>query len=394
MNIALGLGLLLGAIGWPAAAQDEVQPLLDMLRFVPAPTIASDSLVTYVDYRAVEAARPGAGMPHSYEAWTALDDDSLEQWLAAFKGVISSSPGFLEPFPSMGGDWPALLGFDFFDADRELRFGAPPEDGLIVSGRFEPAAIAAAHEARGFVSTDEVDRTLICSAAGCEEGLAVDLTAREPADPFGGTFGRHQPLLVSTDTLLSSAAIDTVRSMQAAATGAGSLAEAADVRTALAALPAGPRLLQATFVSPRAVSGDGSATEEPSSVPTLRPYELALFADTTTTTQQVAHVVLVYASSADAHAAAEILPARIDGIVSLAESGTLREQLEQRGLTALDIRVFEPSDGSGAAVDVALHAPLAGAEATSADEASSSLYRLLMTMLFRRDARWLAAPVA
>ena len=51
-----------------AAAQDPASAtdgLLDALARVPGTAATSDSLISYVDYRAVEAARPGALAPTS-----------------------------------------------------------------------------------------------------------------------------------------------------------------------------------------------------------------------------------------------------------------------------------------------------------------------------------------
>ena len=384
------LGLMFAVIGSPVAAQGDGESLQEMLRYVPETTLSSDSLVTYVDYRAVERARSGAGMPRSFEAWSALESAQLDQWIAAFGGVISGS-GFLQVFGSTGADWPTVVGFDFFDTAQELHFGAPPQDGLIVVGGFDPATITAAHEARGFASMAERDGTLICGAAGCDAGLAVDLSAREPADPFGGALGRQQPLFVAPDMLLSSAHIDTLRSMlDAVAGGSASLADVPEVRTALASLPAGARLRQLAFVPVRSIAGDAPATEESPAAHALPPYSVALFADTATSEEQVAHVVLIFASSEDAQAAARIIPARIDEVVSLYRDETLREQLDRRGVTAVDVRVVEPGDEGGVAVDVAMHAPLAGADASTPDARSSGVYGHLMATLFQRDAPWLA----
>jgi hypothetical protein len=182
--------------------------------------------------------------------------------------------------------------------------------------------------------------------------------------------------------------------MQDAAQGStGSLAQAPDVRTALASLPADAALRQATLISPRSITGDQPLPGEPPGIGALPPYGVALFADTATPTEQIAHVVLVFASSEDARAAAEIIPARIDGIESLYGSGPLGAQLEERGVTAVDVLVSESEDGIGAAVDVAIRAPLAHPEASSTLVGSSSIYQLLVTTLLQRDALWLASPL-
>jgi hypothetical protein len=295
----------------------------------------------------------------------------------------------MQAFPEMGPEWPAVVGFDFFDVDRLLSFGVPPEDAIVLGGRFEPAAIVAAHEARGFSGTDQGETTLICSEAGCDEGFAMDMAGREPADPFGGMMGRKQPLVVSGDALLSSASFEVITAMQAAADGsAGSLAEAPEVIAAVAALTDDAILRQAALASRDLIGGTGSAD-----APALPPYDMLLFADTATSTEQIAHVVLVYPSIEDANAAAEALPLRMAEVGAGGRSGSIRTQLENAGLTAADISVLEAPDGVGATVDVALHAPLAGADETSMDSPSSGLYARLISNLAVLDAGWLV-PVA
>jgi hypothetical protein len=382
------LVFLFALIGSPVAAQDgDDGALLDLLQHVPSDAVETGGLVTYVDLRAVETARPGAITPDSFEAWDRLDDDQLGQWVAAYQGVNSGSPRLLQEFASSGGDWPGVVGFDFFDIDRMLVFGQPPDDGLVLGGRFDTSAIVDAFVARGFSSTDEADGTLICPAAGCDTGLAMDLSNRETADPFGGSLGRQQPLVAAPDMLLSAAALGTINAMRDAASGAtGSLGQTSEARAALATLAGDAVLRQAAFIAPEAIGG--SAGED---TPALPPYEMLLFADTASATEQIAHVVLVYRSGEEAQAAADVLPARIDQVGSDGSRGALRTQLEERGLTGVEISVSEAPDGNAAAVDVAFHGPLAGADASSMDTPSSGLYQHLFRMLLTFDSPWLVS---
>jgi hypothetical protein len=385
------LALVLSAIASPVAAQaGGATSFEDMLRSVPADGVSRGGLVSYVDLRAVEAARLGARSPSTYDEWQSwreTDEDTFDQWIAAYRGVIGGAPQLMQAFPATGADWPRVVGFDYFDVDRMLSFGVPPEDAIVLAGRFDPAAIGTAYEARGFSTTDQGQHTLICSSAGCDAGTEIDIEGRDPADPFGGMMGRKQPLLVSEGSLLSSASFDVIGSLRAAADGdADSLADTPEVVLALGVLDEDARLRQASLASPQSIRGDPRTD-----APGLPPYDLVLFADTATSTEQIAHVVLVYGSSSDAQAALEALPVRISEVGSGGQRGSIRTQLDQRGLTDVDVSLSEAADGSGAAVDVSFRAPLAGLDPTSIETGSSELYRHLISSLGVLDAAWLIA---
>ena len=388
------LALTLVVVASPVAAQGGLEePLEDMLRYVPAEAVRSGGLISYVDLRAVETARPGASTPSSFEAWQdwrETDEGAFDQWVKAYRGVIGGAPQLMQAFPATGDSWPSVVGFDYFDVDRLLSFGAPPTVGVIAAGRFDPAAISTAHEARGFSSTDQGNSMLICSEAGCEDGLTTDLAGREPADPFGGFLGRKQPLVVTSDLLLSSATFDVVSSMQEAGDGTtDSVAGMPEVGLALASLSGDALLRQASIVPPDAIQGSVEAE-----APALPAYDLLFFADTATADEQITHVVLVFESVDDARAAAEALPARIERVGANGRDGSLGSQLERRGLTAMEISMSEAADGIMAAVDVALHAPLAGADESSMDAGSSELYRLLIMSLAILDTGWLVSDMS
>ncbi|MBE0690359.1 MAG: hypothetical protein IH587_09595, partial [Anaerolineae bacterium] len=187
------------AIVLPAGAQDSAagdQPLLDMLALVPDSPEARASIVSYVDYRAVEAARSGAAQPESWADWQATrraDADAYELWVAAFTGV-NSGPNVLLTTLQEAEAWPAILGFDFFDVDRALEYGQPPSLAQILYGDFDAGAIVAAYEAASFSAETVGDLTLLCGSTGCENGMQINLNNRNPANPFGGMLGRQEPL--------------------------------------------------------------------------------------------------------------------------------------------------------------------------------------------------------
>src|SRR5262249_12000534 len=73
----------------PVAAQDQSNPLLDMLKLVPdtEQTRAGVPLVSYVDYRAVEQARGIETPPTKADFEKQTDVSGL--WIAASQGVYS-----------------------------------------------------------------------------------------------------------------------------------------------------------------------------------------------------------------------------------------------------------------------------------------------------------------
>ena len=190
--------------------------------------------------------------PASIEALLALldaKDPAARLWMAALNGASSGSGRLLRYLLNGGAEWPRMVGFDFMDVRSELAFGQPPGDGIVLQGDFDPDRIGAALSARDFTSTDAGPFTLWCRSDGCDKGLEQDLAGRDPADPFGGELGRRQPLAVSEDTLLSSAAIDTVDAMLATTLDVGpSLADDGSYAAVAEALAGDGTLIQATLV--------------------------------------------------------------------------------------------------------------------------------------------------
>ncbi|MFV2065185.1 MAG: hypothetical protein ACC726_16970, partial [Chloroflexota bacterium] len=133
---------------------------------------------------------------------------------------------------------------------------------------------------------------------------------------------------------------------------------------------------------------------EATTIEPIPEYQVALFADTATSDEQVAYVVLVYDSPADAQIAAEVLPGRIGALDSVVFRQSLREMFEDRGVSEIAASVVSSTDGIGAATVLAFRAPLASsaqASGSGTDGASSLPYRRLITLVLRGDTSWLAA---
>ena len=406
------LGLAIGASsGVPAIAQDTPTGLTTALASVPDTLEVRQQLVSWIDYDALIGSREGAAHPASIAALLAsldADDPAARLWMAALNGAASGS-GRLQRYLFTGGaKWPQTVGFDFTDVRSELAFGAPPEDGIVLRGTFDPDRIAAALAARDFTQTDADPFSLWCRSDGCDKGVVLDLVNVDPSDPFGGELGRRQPLAVSPDTLLSSAAIGTVDGMLAATTNAGpSLADDGDYAALAGALAGEGTLIQATLVPGTALLFDPAATVGVGASPTQireRLQQLAAhfdaipsasllgIGDAATASEQVVTLALAYPTLAEAQAATAVLPGRLDTMTSVRTQRAWKEELADRGVATVDAHAVERADGQGALALLTFRAPLAGPEqdpATGLLTSSSMLYRLFVQMIQARDTLWL-----
>lgn len=398
-----------------AATDDPAQggsgaALLEALARVPDTAAARESLVSYLDQETLVATRPGAAQPASVAEALALletDDPAASLWLAAFMGANSGDAGLVHAL-FMAGGWPRVVGFDLLDVDRHLSFGTPPSDGSVLLGAFEPQAIADAFASRGYTASEAGDRTLLCGAAGCDTGMDVDLAKADRSLPFGGEIGRSEPVAISGQEILNSADLATLEAMLAAADGeATSLADDPAYRAlALAGDPAVP-LIQATFL-PGGMLGLGpdiyrllggspeAATELMAQLDeTFEPMPAAdavAILDGATDTEQVVTIALAYADEADAAIAADVLPRRLETLPAASYEVALAELLADRGATSVAGSVQPAGEGTSAVARIEVRAPLADSEvdaATGQPTPSSSLYRLLIDLVQRRDLLWL-----
>lgn len=312
----------------PAAAQPaaDAHPLLQLLARVPDDSrlLGGTPTIGYIDYRAVEAARPGAG---SYATAADFIADSEARtpeaglWMAATMRIVTGSEIFA--YAMRDADvMPAAVGFDLFDIDRVLVFGEPPSQAVFYAGdTLDLDAIAAALTARDYTARTD-DDLIIWSHP---DGRNVDLLNAEPARPFGGDLGRNDPVIGTDGLLMSSPDPDVMSALQ---NMRRSLAQSDDHRAAAAAITAGDGLLvQALYLNPlevgmmpgdpAAMLFDPNASDAPDPLVDygeLPFYNLAVLADRHEDGDDVAVVALVYLDEATAEAAAAELAARIDAL--------------------------------------------------------------------------------
>ncbi len=382
------LVLLMGIV--PTSAQDVSNPLLDLLARVPD-TAAARQYLTYADYQAIFASYPGATRPTSYQSFADLTGDSSTEGRAVMGSLMSigSGPQLFQNGLRSGDAIATTMGFDLFSIDRAIDFGNPPATVTMIEGDFDPDAVIAAHEARGFVASEINGLTLLCGAAGCDAGMDANLKGVDPANIFGGKLGRSQPTLVGDNLIASSASIDAIDATASTISGdSANLADQPDYRAAAEAISAQGTLMQAYFIAPDAIV---PAPDAPASAASLPPYTLIAIADTATGDQEQALVALVYADQASAEAAAALFPDLLTTAQSLRTRQAWGDLLDGRGMTSIEANVFTPSVDRAVLV-LTLSAPLISADAqtSSSTPTIDRIYGVLANAYFARDLSWLA----
>lgn len=330
------------ALGAPAAAQDtpvEPHPLLALLELVPdvPATFENVPIIGYVDYEAMQQARPGVGDFPSGAVFAAAreaGEESAGLWMANSQRLITGPVSLGMATFSQGGRTRDVIGFDLFDIDRALVFGVPPQAATILQGDFDPTAVVAAYEAREYAVTQH-DGLVILARADGEPGSTMDIASRDVANPFGGEFGRKEPLILANGLILNSPSEEVMRTLfgtlsqtQRDVTSRPSIVAAAEAVTQGDAL-----LVQAAFLDPRhvAVADVGmqlfdlmlEATPDveamqaalvphlPEGYGSLPFYTMAVMADRQLGDDQMATLALVYDDKTIAQQAAEELTTRL-----------------------------------------------------------------------------------
>lgn len=406
MFILLVITLIIPTI----SAQDGRENLLDILNAVPDQMEFRESIISYIDYRAMVDARAGAATPESIEAMMNGDSDETSIYMATLMG-INSGPDFIQDLYTGGELWAETVGFEFFDMERAITFGNPPELGNIVVGDFDTDAIEAALSARDYTSSDLGDFVQWCGAVGCENGMNVDIAGRNPGNPFGGRLGRQEPLLVSDNMIINALGIPLLIMAEDAVTDkADSLADNANYAASVNSINPDYVIIQAQFVhfsmialdlANIVLSDDTDVAEQimeemMADAENLPQYNLVMFADTATETEQVVYVTLVYSSLDDAEIAVDVIPTRIDTAESLQYAMPLSEIFESRNITDIVATAVQDDETELAVAVFEFHAPLASNEMDDGARlpASSMVFQLFIQMLYSRDTAWLATAMS
>ena len=95
----------------------------------------------------------------------------------------------------------------------------------------------------------------------------------------------------------------------------------------------------------------------------IPPTSLLGIGDAATDAEQVVTLALAYPTLAEAQAAADVLPRRLETMTSLRTGRPWKEHLVERGVGTIDARAVEREDGEGALALLTFRAPIAGPEA-------------------------------
>ena len=394
------------SVSGAAQMQDEEHPLLQMLALVPDTVDVRESIVSYADYRAMEAVR-GIDTPTAQDFDNGTDLSAL--WIASSMGISSGMQ--LNMLMPMLEEMELLVGFGFFDIDRSLTFNDPPGIGTILAGDLDPEQIRTAFTARDYTTEVSNGITVLCGANGCDSGMEMDLANRNPANPFGGQFGRSEPVaLLPGGLLANSPSYAVIEAMLAAGQDeADSLADVASFRAIVeAAGEIGP-VIQASFLSPMHLAFDPvmilgpSATAENQAAledvlatyNALPPYTVAGLLDVSDGDDQIALIALVYGDAEIAQAAGEEVVHRLEIGKSFVTDQTFTEIFDERSITIDEPYVYE-GDGVALAM-IPLRYPVPGNEPNEDGPvftASGMGYRFLITSVYRRDTTFLSPMIA
>lgn len=370
-------------------AQDERTNLIDMLGTVPDQPEIHDSMINYSDFRAMVTAREGAVTPSSIlDILQGKLSDELNHYGTALVSMLGT-PSFARSVLA-DGSWENTVGFDFVTIERTIEYRTLPEPGAVAVGDFDMDAVSAAFTARDYMAEPIGDFMLWCSANGCEIDLAGDEDKKDLSNPFGGLLGREEPVLISDKMFISSPILSQIETTYDAVTGEiPSLADNESYMTAVNALQPSLILIQATFVPPSLIMGETTGD-----VSDLPPYQLVLIADGASDREQIVSVILVYDTLEDAETAINVIPSRLDTMISSKHQLIFRDVFNDYYVELLEIRTSasydETTDLAAAIIEFhALDAAARDPESLGGEIIARQVYRRIYRMVTQQDIGWL-----
>lgn len=378
--------MLLCLFAAPAAAQDET-PLLAMLARVPASQLGvQGGYISYADYEAIFGQ---AGLnPQTAAEYDLMENIGLQDaWFANARRIYSGLPSVIQYLAVGYTDSLEIHGFEWFAIDQSLTFGSPPTQGAILAGDFDTDAVIEAFTARGYQPVEIGGVTTLCPLDGCDEGMRIDFSSRDPAFLFGGQLGRRELVAPLPGLLLNSPALETMEAMIAAQGDQPSLLDTPDYRALVKTLytPADAQLMQLNVFNAADIV-DFAVPEglNTNAIGMLPPYSLAALADYQAGDDQLVQVLLVYDDEASAEAAALELGQRVEDF----DIGGIYAETNAR----LDsTQVYTASDRW--VVVAGVRYPLPSDDEDGDPVPPGQIYRLWMNALARREFVPIAANI-
>jgi|GEM_PF-2686780 len=367
----------------PAAAQEDTRPrLLRVLSAAPDTTAIRNAnvIATFVDYQATLALRGIQSPPISDLSGEGELPTPLSMALAFGPEVITRT------FP-YAAEMSGVLGFDFFDIGQAAEIGTAPANALILTGSFNAQAVIDAHLARGYTQEDGESGIVLCGTGGCEGGASINLANRNGANPFGGSMGKSEPLIVNSRRILNAQFLPLLNRMSEAAQGRiPSLADAKDVQAVAYILSYRTYVSAVILVSPAAVSiVDATASSGRFSnfmgrlkkLPPLPPYSLIAISNSADAEYEYGDLLLIYPTLDSASRAYESIMSRLDVVESVTVQGrTVEQRLNEVG-EFMPPQVVTDEKTNFSALQLTVRSPLSNAEPADFSRAFRYFYQML-----------------
>jgi hypothetical protein len=317
LTLGLAIMLLLPALPALGSQPGQESPLLTLLRFVPD-TPNDREMVTFGDVAAWDSSW-GVPQVRSVDELNALPRDPKAYWMVIM-GKQTAPPNNLGAQYVLQGDMRPYYGFDFFNVDRFIADGAPPDDFTVAEHNLDPAQIGAALTASGYTAQTLDGGATLYSLLGDYE---IPPLTGGTVPRVGMTGALNRIALLGQQLIISRASANVTAALDAQSGAGTSLADDPAYAAAVQALDDPSLSDMGDLVGVMMVSGEaalqlgmGLEVEGQPASGTLPLYTLVAFATHHTQGASYLTLVVVFPAGADARAAADTLAERIKTYVS------------------------------------------------------------------------------
>lgn len=376
-RIALMLIVLLGLSAGQTYAQADT-PLKQLLDAVPAAAF-EDGYLSYIDYEALIAARPGAATPDDIANLEAFRQTvEGQQYFLAMRGATAGFSGIAQSLINTE-EVAQRMGISPTAIGQSLEIGFPPRQQVWLQGGIHPELVRTALAALDYKQLNSLlpSREIWCENGACENGSVVQLDKRDPAYLFGGNLGSRWPVMIEDGRVASTPNAAAFRSM--AYLSGPKLSGLPKVQALLQVLQppdSGIAVTQLFIVSPDMV------LPAPGQTPSMDAIALAQV-----DTLDVLRVVLAlhHPKTVDAQKTMDALENTLDSAVLNTGRPLMKMVQDLSGL--LEGIRLEAAD-AGSTVVLTFRFP--AQQEFGADVASAMPFQQFYRMLIQRDMGWLA----
>jgi len=319
-NVWLTLGLvvmlLIPALPALGSQQGQESPLLTLLRFVPD-TPNNRGMLTFGDVAAWDSSW-GVPQIDTVDELNALPRDPKAYWMFIM-GKQTAPPNDLGIQYLMQGDMRPYYGFDFFNVDRFISAGTPPDIITVVEHHLDPAQIGAALTASGYTAQSLDGGATLYSLFGDYDVPPLS----DSTIPHVGKLGAlNRIALLDQQIIISRASANVTAALDAQSGTGASLADDPAYAAAVQALDDPSLSDTGDLVGVMMIGGEaalqlGAVAEGQTASGTLPAYTLVAFATRHTQGASYLTLAVVFPAGTDAPSASDTLAERLKNYVSL-----------------------------------------------------------------------------